>query len=597
MTMENGARRNTVFENNLSALRDMDPALAESLAGQTRGADLEIVEAKSGMPSLKVNRIALHSLYDPVKETREWAAHHEKEIQGASSVFIVGFGLGYHVLEACKGSGRNITVFEPRLDILRTALESLCLTPALSRIRIVTDDKIPSFDRDTVILQHTPSVNANREYFRHLLSRLKSRQRIHKGLKVLVVSPVYGGSLPIARYCSGTLRKMGHTVEFIDNSRFEDALFYAQGITKNKLTYGRLADKLSEFLSEAVLARCEIFRPDLVLALAQAPLTPECLRHVRESGIPTAFWFVEDFRLMNYWRNVAGCYDYFFTIQKDDFFEELLNAGIRNFHYLPLAADPHMHKKTEVTDEEKKYYGSDVSFVGAGYYNRRHLFKGLLDYDFKIWGTDWDMNSALAACVQRAGGRVDTEETALIFNASTININLHSSTYHRGINPFGDFVNPRTFEIAACGGFQLADRRSEMKGLFKEGEEIVFFEDLEDLRKKINHYLENPEERHRIAEKARQRVLREHTYENRMKDMLGFLADRDFQPGSGDGEGEVLTELIAEAAADRDLAEHLSRFSGKERITLTDIVQDIEASKGDLTKAETLFLVMNEFLK
>jgi spore maturation protein CgeB len=597
MTRENSARRKAIFEKNLSRLRDTDPGLAGTLAELERGEDLEIVESKTGMPSLKVNHVALHSLYDPVKETREWAAHHEKEIPGASSVFILGFGLGYHVLEICKSTGMEITVFEPRLDILKTALESFCLTSALSRVRIVTDDKIPPSDRDTVILQHTPSVNANREYFGRLLLRLRSRESIHKGLRILVVGPVYGGSLPIARYCSGTLKKMGHTVELIDNSRFEDALFYAKDITNNNLTYGRLTDKLSEFLSEAVLARCENFKPDLVFALAQAPLTPSCLQTIRESGIHTAFWFVEDFRHMNYWRNIAGYYDYFFTIQKDGFFEELRKTGIRNFHYLPLAADPCVHKKIGVTEEEKKYYGSDVSFVGAGYYNRRHLFKGLIDYDLKIWGTDWDMSSALAGCVQRTGGKVDTEETVLIFNASGINLNLHSSTYHRGVNPFGDFVNPRTFEIAACGGFQLADRRSELKSLFRGGEEIVVFEDLEDLRKKIDHYLENPEERNRIAEKARQRVLREHTYENRMKDMLEFLADRGFQPGTGGEEGEILTELIAEAAGDSGLTEYLSRFSGKDRVTLSDIVKDIETSEGDLTESETLFLAMNEFLK
>lgn len=28
-----------------------------------------------------------------------------------------------------------------------------------------------------------------------------------------------------------------------------------------------------------------------------------------------------------------------------------------------------------------------------------------------------------------------------------------------GVEPYGDFVNPRTFESAACGAFQLVDSR------------------------------------------------------------------------------------------------------------------------------------------
>ncbi|RJQ46077.1 MAG: glycosyltransferase [Nitrospiraceae bacterium] len=599
--------RQAIFEKNLSALVEVNPELAASLRNAEPGSDLELVEAKNGMPCLKVNGMAFHSLYDPVKETREWIAYHKDIIQNAQSVAVLGFGLGYQVLELCKIPGKEITVFEPRLDVLKVALQTFCLSSVLKNIRIVTDSTIPFvyhpssvnqavYGKRMAILQHKPSVNANRDYYEKMLIRLKARERISKGLKILVIGPVYGGSLPIARYCSATLKRMGHTVELIDNSRFEDALFFAKDVAKDNSTYKRLMDRLSSFLSEAVIARCENFRPDLVFALAQAPLTTECLQRLKVSGTPTAFWFVEDFRLMNYWKNVAGLYDYFFAIQKGDFFSELEKAGIKNYHYLPLAADPAVHRKTELNNEERGYYGSALSFIGAGYYNRRHLFKGLLDYDFKIWGNDWDMNSALARCVQRSGGRVDSDETVMIFNASKININLHSSTCHKGINPFGDFVNPRTFEIAACGGFQLVDRRSELAEFFDENKEVIVFESLEDLRKKITYYLEHEDERNAIAQRARERVLFEHTYEHRMHEMLEHLADRGFNPGE-ENEGGSTCDLIERARGEGELVEYLSRYSGRDRITLADIVQDIENSEGDLTYPETVFLVMNEFVK
>jgi spore maturation protein CgeB len=301
--------------------------------------------------------------------------------------------------------------------------------------------------------------------------------------------------------------------------------------------------------------------------------------------------------MMNYWKNIAEYYDYFFTIQKGDFFDELKKAGVKNFHYLPLAASPDVHKKVEMSDDERNYYGSDISFVGAGYYNRRHLFKGLLNYNFRIWGTDWDLNSALAGCVQRAGARIDTDETVKIFNASKININLHSSTYHKGINPFGDFVNPRTFEIAGCGAFQLVDSRSELTDFFEIGKELVVFKTFEDLKEKITYYLKNPVERERIAEQAMQRVMKEHTYEKRMHQMLEYLDDNGFFPHGEEIEGEIVENLIEESGKGNELAEYLSKFSHKERITLSDIVKDIEDSEGNLTHSETLFLVMNEFLK
>lgn len=594
------------FRENLFVLKQVNPDLAESIEKLQAVDALEILETKTGMKSVRVDNSLLHSLYDPVKEAEEWVKHYEENIKTGSLISVFGFGLGYHILELCKKTQKEITVFEPRLEIIRAALESVCLTRALERVRIVAGDSpsLSSHDKrgikvgiSPVILQHKPSVNISREYFERLFARLKSREGISKGIKILVVSPLYGGSYPIALYCASTLKKMGHNVELIDNSRFSDAMFFAKDVAEDKPRYNRMIDMITSFLSEAVIARCATFKPDLVFALAQSPLTVDCLRRLKNNNIPTAYWFVEDFRLMDYWKNIAGFYDYFFVIQKGDFSDEMKLAGVKNYHYLPLAASPDIHKRVEMPDAERDYYGSDISFVGAGYYNRRHLFKGLLDHDFKIWGTNWDMNSPLAQCVQRAGERIDTDETVKIFNAAKININLHSSTYHNGINPFGDFVNPRTFEIASCGAFQLVDNRSALADLFEIGDEIIVFKDLEDLKQKIAYYLGNPAERERTAERAKQRVLREHTYEHRMGEMLEYLADNGFAPALWEQEGEIVERLVEEAGLDTELGEYLSRFSARERLTLSDIVSDIEESEGDLNIPETLFLTMNEFLK
>ena len=594
------------FRENLFVLKQVNPDLAESIEKLQAVDALEILETKTGMKSLRVDNSLLHSLYDPVKEAEEWVKHYEENINTGSSIFVLGFGLGYHILELCKKTQKEITVFEPRLEIIRAALESVCLTPVLERVRIVACDN-PSISShgkggikvgiSPVILQHKPSVNISRGYFERLLARLKSREGISKGIKILVVSPLYGGSYPIALYCSSTLKKMGHNVELIDNSRFSDAMFFAKDIAEDKLRYNRMIDMITSFLSEAVIARCETFKPDLVFALAQSPLTVDCLKKLKNNNIPTAYWFVEDFRLMDYWKNIAGFYDYFFVIQKGDFSDELKTAGVKNHHYLPLAASPDVHERVEMPDAERDYYGSDISFAGAGYYNRRHLFRGLLDHDFKIWGTNWDMSSPLARYVQRAGERVDTDEIVKIFNASKININLHSSTYHNGINPFGDFVNPRTFEIASCGAFQLVDNRSALADLFEIGDEIIVFKDLEDLKQKIAYYLDNPAERERTAERAKQRVLREHTYEHRMGEMLEYLADNGFIPALWEQEGEIVERLVEEAGRDTGLGEYLSKLPARKRMTLSDIVREIEESEGDLNIPETLFLTMSEFLK
>jgi spore maturation protein CgeB len=163
--------------------------------------------------------------------------------------------------------------------------------------------------------------------------------------------------------------------------------------------------------------------------------------------------------------------------------------------------------------------------MGAGYPNRRLAFRELVGMDFKLWGTEWEGDSALAPYVQRGGARVSTEDCVRIFNATKVNINLHSSIQAQQLVTGGDFINPRTFEVAACGAFQLVDRRSLMAEAFAE-EELAIFESMEDFRDKVAHFLAHPAERDAYAQRGQARVLREHTYAQRMSTLLGFVAER-----------------------------------------------------------------------
>ena len=585
-----------IFNKNIASLRIKSPEIADLISGTSPDPSYQIVNTKSGRPSLKVNDMAIHSLYDPEREAEIWVKHHTPEFENADMVYVLGFGLGYHVLALCKKYEGKIVVIEPDVKILRIALETIDLSGIFSRLRIMDKIDIKKLNKVSIgILEHTPSINSNPELVK-IRSKLIAMKTLKRGLRILVVGPVYGGSLTIARYCARALRRLGHDVEFMDNSRFEDVLMYSRNFKKNTQRYQRLNTLLSEYISEALLARVDTIHPDMILVIAQAPITPKYLEELREEGITTVFWFVEDFRVMQYWKEIAPYYDFFFTIQRGKFFEELENMGVKNYKYLPLCASPDVHRPLNLSLEEQEYYGSDISFVGAGYYNRRHFFKGLIDMNLKIWGSEWDMNSALSPYIQRNAQRIETEEVIKIYNATKININLHSSPYYKDINPHGDFVNPRTFEIACCGAFQLVDKRKEIPHLFEVGKEIIWFENINDLREKINYYLKNRDERIKIAVRARQRVLNEHTYDKRMEEMLVFMVERGFCPQLK-GHGFNPEELIMQANGDSELKEFLENFRDRSRISLEDIVEHIRSGEGNLSKTEKIFLMMGELAK
>jgi spore maturation protein CgeB len=236
-----------------------------------------------------------------------------------------------------------------------------------------------------------------------------------------------------------------------------------------------------------------------------------------------------------------------------------------------------------------------VSFVGAGYTNRQRLFAETPLKNFKIWGADWPADSPVSSHVQEESRRVSPEECAVIYSATQVNLNLHSSPHHPGINPYGDYVNPRTFEIAACGAFQLVDSRSELAELFKPGEEVVVFHSAEEIPRLVDSYVKHPEARAQIANQGRERVLREHTYVHRMGKALEFLEAR-FRRLAERKRGPNYVSSLKEAAGDdQELLDFLAAFPEDQEITLDTIVSKIELGKSDLTRAEGIFLLMKEF--
>ena len=345
-----------------------------------------------------------------------------------------------------------------------------------------------------------------------------------KTLRILLILPLYGGSLPIGRFCARALRDLGHVVEEFEAPDFYSAFSALKALRISAERKEYLENSFLQLLSQAVLAKTESFEPDLVLSVAQAPLSRQALKKLAKDGVTTAMWFMEDHRLFTYWKAFAPYYDFFAVIQKEPILEELEKLGVNGL-YLPMAALPALHRRETRSALDKNRFGSDLSFMGAGYPNRRVAFRQLLGYDFKIWGTEWDAEPSLAPFVQMNGARISPEDCVKIYNASKINLNLHSSVQSNRLVTHGDFVNPRTFELAACAAFQLVDRRTLLPELFNETE-LACFDSMEELLDLIPCYLNNADKRAAMAQAAQKRALREHTYQHRMQTLLEFIAGK-----------------------------------------------------------------------
>ena len=584
--------------------------------------NFEIVQTKTiSAPSFKINGITVHSVYDPVSEAQKWAAQVMDRInlEGIpDKIIIFGFGAGYHIkalIDFLKKDDKEIKieVIEPAKESFEFIKSNFDVSELASKINIIALDRISEksysdasvvsqrleleLDKGIILFCELPPYKKifSEEYA--LIHKLHGINQFFtpSSFRVLVVQPMYGGSSTIGNYLYSALLNLGYDVKILDFSKFYDVYKYMGVFTPNEDHVNSLKQSLVDLMSEALLSSVFNEPPDLVIFMAQSPASERTLLKLKSMGIKTAYWFVEDFRTLTYWNTIVKNVDYFFTIQKDDFFAELKNIGADNYYYLPLACLPDFHKKiNEINEDDRIKYGSDVSFAGMGYYNRKNVFAQLVDFNFKIWGTDWYVGLPLSLLIQDGGKRFTEEEAVKIYNYSKININLHSSMWHWDINPNGDFLNPRVYEILACGGFQLVDRRKYMDGVFEDGKDLVVFDTVDDLRKKIKYYLANEEERLSIAAHGRETVVKNHTYERRVREMMNIILLDSYEQIKSKLETrkQNISELLRETEGNKELHDLIMQFSDKKSLSIRDMAERIKSGKGRLTKSEAMILIL-----
>ncbi len=435
-------------------------------------------------------------------------------------------------------------------------------------------------------------------------------------LRILVVLPMYGGSLPIGRYCARALEEMGHSVRTFEAPLMYPAFTGLQGLGLPPAQTAQLENSFLQVVAQAIWAQVQAQEPHLVLAMAQAPMGRSLLQRLRRAGVRTAMWFVEDHEIFQYWRAYAPLYDAFAVIQKQPFLDMLAETGQTNALYLPMAAHPDFHKPVALSPEEQREYGADIGFLGAGYPNRRLAFRPLLGRNFKIWGSDWEGENLLAAHVQRGGARIGEEESVKIYNATKVNLNLHSSLHTTELVSQGDFVNPRTFELAAMNAFQLVDQRSLLADLFAP-DELATFSTTEELYAKLDYFLAHPQARSAYAARARERVLREHTYQQRMQRLLDYMAER-LGPWADGGNGAHVHEnadgqnaasgspelplpkgLTPELSAELNsaMASTVERLGLGPHADFDHVAAALRARSGVLDEIETCLLFLDEWRK
>ena len=199
----------------------------------------------------------------------------------------------------------------------------------------------------------------------------------------------------------------------------------------------------------------------------------------------------------------------FNTVISFPYAEELFTKIGLKYMAIPFAMDPYYDEKYFV-----KYQIHDVGFIGSTIEGNRFL-----DIWYEPLKDRKDIFKYFSGFNEYPG--VKFEDTNMLFQQTKINLNPHyahqfgipNDTYKFG--PVFDF-NARTFSLAGLGCFQL-NNHPYMKKYF--GDDIPVF-DKNNFMELFEYYLKNEDERIKVTNKIQEITLKEHTMENRIKQLL-----------------------------------------------------------------------------
>jgi spore maturation protein CgeB len=201
--------------------------------------------------------------------------------------------------------------------------------------------------------------------------------------------------------------------------------------------------------------------------------------------------------------------------------ERLLELGARRAEAVFWGADPEFFAPHAVEKE------TDVFFYGYGDKFRRDWMEAMVgapsralpDVDFALGGRDFQGDSGNARLI----GDVPFNAFARAISAARVNLCItrrsHATVYASS--------SCRPFELAASGAAIVSNPYNGIERWFEPGRELLVVNDAEEATAAYRDLLADPAQAEEMGRRARERVLDEHTYLHRARQLLALIGVRD----------------------------------------------------------------------
>jgi len=316
------------------------------------------------------------------------------------------------------------------------------------------------------------------------------------------------------------LIELNHDVRYLFNNIYGP--FNTLGNYHKKIVYGILPEKFSlDYFKEKqirnynsnILKILKKEKFNLIITIGGKSLTTETLERIK---IPIVLWFMDDINRYTQVKQNLHLYDkvFFFEPTNTKLIKQELNINTEVLH---LAFNP--KRFYPIKNINKRY---KISFIGSNYPNREEILGLILEsgIDVKIIG-DFYKSKNLKIKSNLIKKQAKTNYINEIYNSSEINLNIHHPQSVEGLNV-------RTYEIMGAGGIQLVENQKVCKYLFNENDDIFLYSSYSELIDKINSILNLSETRKKeIRENTYLNAIKNHTWRNRLQEMLNFLENNN----------------------------------------------------------------------
>lgn len=312
------------------------------------------------------------------------------------------------------------------------------------------------------------------------------------------------------------LERLGHTVLPLNAYEYESRQPLVRKVVHRVVSGPHVAR-----LNRDLLSLAQQHKPDLLWTDKLLWMRPDTLDRLRTMGVATVSYMIDNpfgtrqdpgWRL--YMKDIPH-YD-LHVVQRDRNILDYRERGARDVIKIQTAYEPTLQypPPSGWSDRDRD---RNVSFIGTPYDDRADTLTRLSrESPVTISGSARAWRRALTReafrDLYREGELFQQQYREAIWRSR---INLSFITHSNQ----DEFVH-KSFEIAACGGFLLAERSAGHIARFEEDKEAVFFSSFDECAAKVRLYLNDESARSRIAAAGQERAQRSGYHNDRQVELI-----------------------------------------------------------------------------